>query len=122
MRFVVSILILLAVIKIAGKEWLFRQAADEIILTAYKGRATQACETAYRSKPGAAKSLNWQDVNNAHVQIGDPNLRVFIWQTDHEAWAGRYKNPFIHLMARQPDEDIGCVFDIVSGKARIGLN
>jgi hypothetical protein len=97
MRALVLVLVLLAIAKVGYQEYMYRSATNEVIITAYRDRATAACQRDAKGQ-SLAGSPAWAQLSHIKLLIGKSNLDVYIWQVDHALWNARYRNPY----ARHP--------------------
>lgn len=123
MRAVVIILAVLVGAKIWAQDKLYREAAGEALLSAYKLHAEAACvarpQTDARGMPVAVGSVNWKQSDTAHVMLGNPRLSVPVWQLEHPLWNARYKNPIVRLTVGDRYSRLACDYDVMSGKAEL---
>jgi len=120
-------LALLAGAKIWTQEQLYRSATEEALLHAYRSVAIATCRSA--SLPANAGSLGQSSRQRiaaafaapvgAHLEIGNRDMSVPIWEVDHAAWAMRYTYPYIVLEAAAPAAR--CAYDLKLGTAHITL-
>ena len=128
MRFVVLVLAALAAGKVWTQDRIFRSAAEEALLAAYRAKAIESC----RKAPAAANAalspeqLNLRQIAQAFAQpvsarleIGNPQLDVHVWDVDHVAWAMRFKYPYVILDAGAPTPIARCSYDVTLDKASI---
>jgi hypothetical protein len=118
MKAVVFLLALLAALKIGYQEYMLRVATTEIIVSAYRERAVNACQRDGQN-PRIAPGIAWAKSDSVKLVIGKSNLDVYFWQVDHELWNARFKNPYLFLVAGDRSSKVYCEFDIVHGAATI---
>lgn len=112
-------LALLAALKIWAHESAYRSGTEEAIMAAYRARAAEACAQAsplatVSSEHGA---LGWATSTAPHIAIGNPALRVYLWEVDHEHWGARYRQPYL-IFGGGP-EGFSCTYDILAGTAEV---
>jgi hypothetical protein len=121
MRAVVIFLVLLAAAKFGYQEYLFRSAAREAIVGAYRAHAMEACRIEAAGRSLGLGPEAWANPSNVKLMIGNSALDVHLWQTDHAQWNARYRNPYLLLTAKQaPGQRAGgvrCEYDIVNAAA-----
>ena len=130
MRFVVLILAVLAAGKVWTQDRIFRSAAEDALLSAYRAKAIETC----RKAPAAANASASPETANlrqiaqafaqplsARLEIGNPDVDVHLWDVDHAAWAMRFKYPYIVLDAGAPAPIARCSYDVTLDKASITL-
>lgn len=118
MRGLVLILLLLAAAKVGYQQYVVSTAKTEIIVAAYRDRATGACERASkltRLEPQPA----WAKSGDVRLVIGKGSLDVSLWQVDNALWSARYKNPYLFLTLPGEARKVYCEFDIVQGVASV---
>lgn len=130
MRAFVLVLALLAGLKIWASEQLFRSAAEEAVVNAYRERAVAACQreagrevagrdAARELRSGSLMAAAWAKPAQIRLVIGKRNLEVNIWDRDNALWNTRYKSPYLLL---SPPEGTGlgvCEYDVTLGQAAI---
>lgn len=119
MRFLVVLLAFLATAKVFGQHILYRSAADDVIVTAYRGRAVEACRKTDEAKNLGLTDKAWNETAASQLSIGRPGLKVYLWQTAHEDWPRKYRNPYLHLSVGREGSGIRCTYDIVAGAADV---
>ncbi len=117
MRTLIVLLALFAAAKVGVKEWLYRSATDDVIVSAYRQRAADACTKTEPSKKAGFSDKTWSDRANALLSIGNTAVPVYVWQTDHEAWAKKFRNPYLTLVLEKSAGGVRCDYDIVNGVA-----
>ncbi len=120
MRFLVLVLVLLAGGKIYIQDRLYRSAAEDAIIAAYRERALEACqrEASESKKPRAAPSSGWAKPGAIELVVGKRDLDVPFWEVESPHWKVRYKQLF--LTVRPGDQQSGvCTYDIAGGGAQI---
>ena len=118
MRAFILALALLAGLKIWIQDSLYRTAADEAIVQAYRTRATDACAgMPWTMTSGPSGAVDWSAAAEPRVAIGNPALPVHIWELDHALWNARFRQPYLILSA--PGAPLSCTYDILAGTAAI---
>ncbi len=118
MRALVFFLVLLAILKVGYHEFMFRSATNDVIVTAYRERAINACQRDAKGQ-SLANSVTWSKPESVKLVIGKSNLDVYVWQVDHALWNARFKNPYLFLAGSDKGARIYCEFDIVHGAANV---
>lgn len=118
MKAVVFFLAVLAMAKMGYHEYMFRIAAQDAMIAAYRERAAQACQKDQRGAQMGVSPLSWSNPASIRLVIGKSNLDVYFWQVDNERWAARYRNPYLFLSA-SPRSPVHCEYDIVNASASI---
>ena len=119
MKAVVFLLTLLAAVKLAHQEYLFRSATREAILGAYRGHAAEACQREARSQAPGLTAQAWASPAAIELLIGKAGVDVNLWQVDNALWNVRYRNPYLVLTAHQNAGAIYCEYDILKAAARV---
>jgi hypothetical protein len=123
MRAVVIVLALLAAVKVWTQDRLYREAAGDALLAAYRLHAEAACvsrpQTDARGMPVAVGAIDWKKPDAAHVMLGNPRLSVPVWQFEHPMWNARYKNPIVRLTTGDRYSRLACDYDVLTGKAEL---
>jgi hypothetical protein len=113
-------LALLAGIKVWVQDTVFRAAAEEALIAAYRDRAVAACQRGPQGDPQgrslAPPSLDWSHPSQVRLVIGNSGIGVHIWEIDHELWDARYKKPYLVLSSGR---GVDCAFDIGQGTALV---
>ncbi|MBA4171383.1 MAG: hypothetical protein C0511_01685 [Hyphomicrobium sp.] len=132
MRALVLLLAGLAGLKIWAQDHIYRSAAEDALVHAYRQRAIDACQvdkpsTTERRKD--AKSLQvitspFADPASIQLVVGKRDVDVAIWDVDNARWAVRYKYPLLVLhpsaaSSAQNGAGLVCEFDITLGTATI---
>jgi hypothetical protein len=117
MRFFVVILIVLAGGKVAALQWLHRAASDDVIVSAYRPRALDACATEAKRLSVSTDDQIWAQDLSLRLEIGRRQNRVYFWQVDRPTWSERFRNPYLHLEAGAGQTRVRCEYDIVNGTA-----
>lgn len=129
MRLAVMILALLAGAKIWTQDQIFRSAAEDALIGAYKAKAIESCRGAELPAAIATQSEEarrkladaFATPAATRLEIGNRDIDVRIWEVDHVAWAMRYKYPYIVLDAAAAGPSVSCSYDIKLGRAVVKL-
>ena len=119
MRNLILLLALLAAGKVGLQEYLYRDAARDVIITAYRPRAIEACFRQAQTQVPATSEAQWTKPAAVTLAIGKTSLSVYIWQIDHPQWQARYRNPYLFITPAGRDETTVCEYDIVNGLANL---
>jgi predicted lipoprotein with Yx(FWY)xxD motif len=126
MRAFIIFLAALAALKIWVQDRMYRDAAGDALLAAYKEKAMAACQslphTDPRGMPIAAGSVNWMRADSAEVLIGNPAIPVYVWQVDHAAWNARYKHAIVRLKMGDKLTKLTCDYDVIVQTATVGVS
>jgi hypothetical protein len=117
MRLLVVILTLLAAGKVATLQWLHRAASDDVIISAYRPRALDACAFETRRLSPPAEAATWSGDTAIRLEIGRRTRGVAVWQVDDPNWPERFRNPYLHLETLGARQRVRCEYDIVNGTA-----
>ena len=120
MRLLVVILALLAAGKVATLQWLHRAASDDVIVSAYRPRALDACANEARRLSPPVDAASWAADTTIRLEIGRRGRGVRVWQVDDPAWPERFRNPYLHLESHSARAHVRCEYDIVNGTAAAG--
>lgn len=119
MRIIVAILAVLAAGKVIYHEYLFRSAASDIIVAAYRDRAIRACrQRAGGTEPVSAAPLEASP--DIRLGIGNPRVDVSLWDTDNALWNARYANPYLFVTSKTGARAVVCEYDVVHDRAAVG--
>jgi hypothetical protein len=118
MKAVVFILVLLAGLKLGHHEYLYRMAARDVIVAAYKARAVQACQKDARNIILGLTPQAWSNPPSIQFSIGKGGLDVQFWQVDNDLWNVRYRNPFL-ILSPSGSSSTYCEYDIVNAAASV---
>ncbi len=119
MRKLILLLGLLAAGKIGLQEYLYRDATRDVIITAYRPRAIEACLNQARTQAPTISEAPWLKPSAIALSIGKSSLSVYIWQIDHPQWQARYRNPYLFVTPSGRGETATCEYDIVNGLANL---
>lgn len=119
MRALVLALALLATLKIWVHESAYRSATEDAIVAAYRARAAEACASVspFATVSSDHGALGWAASDAPRVAVGNPDLRVYLWEVDHELWNARYRQPYL-ILAGGPT-GFSCTYDIIAGTAEV---
>ena len=121
MRALVLALALLAALKVWAHESAYRSATEEALVSAYRARAAEACARVSPGTPVApgetAGALDWATSPAARVAVGNPAVRVHLWQLDHELWNARFRQPY--LVLGDGPAGLSCTYDLLAGTAEV---
>jgi hypothetical protein len=117
MRLLVVLLVLMATTKVATLEWLHRAASDDVIVSAYRPRALEACAVQGQRLTPAVDTKSWTTDTAIHLEIGRRGKSVAVWQVNDPAWTERFRNPYLHLDSQGASGRVRCAYDIVNGQA-----
>lgn len=123
MRVLVVLLALLAAGKVWTQDHMYRSAAGEALLAAYRAHAEAACrarpQTDARGLPLSARTVDWSKAETADVLLGNPRLSVPLWQVDHPLWDARYKHPIVRLTVGDRLSRLACDYNVLAGSAEL---
>ncbi|HWK34259.1 MAG TPA: hypothetical protein VNR51_11335 [Hyphomicrobium sp.] len=115
LKALVVALALLAGAKILAQDRLYREGAQEALLSAYRDRAIAACQ----STPTPAGTLPlWTRPSSVDVVIGRSDVDVRIWQLDSERWPARFRHPHVVLTLDEASAPV-CRYDVIEGRAYV---
>jgi hypothetical protein len=117
MRLLVVILTLMAAGKVATLQWLHRAASDDVIISAYRPRALDACAAEGRRLTPPIDAAAWSAETSIRLEIGRRTRGVAVWQVDNPGWHERFRNPYLQLEAHGARAQVRCEYDIVNGTA-----
>jgi len=118
MRVLVFVLLLLAAAKVGTQQYLVSTAKDEIIITAYREQAINACRDAARATRLEVTAA-WATSDEVRVVVGKSTLDVALWQIDNALWQTRYRTPYLLFTMSNAPQRILCEFDIAQGAASL---
>jgi hypothetical protein len=119
MRVLVVVLALMAAGKLCCQEYLFRAAARDAILDAYREHAVQACQKSTRNVTLGVNPLAWANPQSVDLVIGKRSYAVYPWQVDHANWSARYRNPYLFLTVGSRPAKTVCAYDIHNASASL---
>ena len=93
MRILAIILTVFALAKLGTVQWLHRAASDDMIVSAYKLRALEACQMASKRLALGVSDKVWAAEMAVRVEIGHRKNGIYIWQVDRPEWAPRSRSP-----------------------------
>jgi hypothetical protein len=119
-KIIVVLIAIVATLKVATREYLFRSGASEVIVAAYRERAADACQRDPRSATYGISDRGWaRAADAARLTIGKPAVAVQVWQTEHALWDARFRNPYLYIDTAARGQKLVCEYDIVNGAASI---
>ncbi len=120
MRAVVLVLAGLAGLKIWTHDQIFRSAAEEALVQAYRGPAVEACFKGTRrdSRPAAGPNP-WAAPASVRLVMGRSDVDVAIWDVDNALWVMRYKYPLLVIDAGGAAAGLVCEYDVTLGTAAV---
>ena len=142
MRVLVLILAALAGIKIWASNQIYRSAAEEVIVAAYRERAIAACQRDAGPKDAAqprdakagaslaqaqsqqAHTLaaqGWANPASIRLVIGrrSADVNVNVWDMDNANWQARYKQAYLVLASADPAIKTACEYDVTANQATL---
>jgi len=119
MRAFVILLVLMAAAKLGCQEYLFRAAARDALVDAYREHAVQACQRDAHNAGLGVSPQAWANPQAVKVVIGKRAFDVYPWQVDHANWNARYRNPYLFLVAGPRPGRAMCEYDIVNASASV---
>jgi hypothetical protein len=123
MRALVLVLAGLAGLKIWAHDHVYRSAAEEALVQAYRERAIEACQKDRRSGSKGAEpktpATAWTSPAAIRLVIGRRDVDVAIWDVENVLWPVRYKYPVLVLTAGAHAPDLTCEYDVMVGTASL---
>ena len=119
MKFLVVCLMLLAAAKLGTQEYMYREATSDVIVSAYRQRAIEACRIDSRGQGLAIQESVWAQPSSLRLAIGKPAVDVQLWQVDNPFWNARWRNPYLFLSPAGNRIGLVCEYDIVNATAQI---
>ena len=117
MKLVLFILVALALGKVGTQVYIRQQSIEETVVAAYRQHAIAACGlhgaqvAQARGGPFLERPLARLEPS-VELAIGRPDLDVRIWQTSHEAWSARFRDPFLIVTSEVGETAMACEYDI----------
>jgi hypothetical protein len=117
MKLVLFVLVALALVKVGAQVYIRQQSIEDTVVAAYRQHAIAACglhgANEARTSGGAvvARPLAAPEPT-VTLAIGRPDLDVRLWQTSHEAWSARFRDPFLIVMTPYGKTTTACEYDI----------
>jgi hypothetical protein len=99
-------------------EVLYRQATNEVIVSAYRDRAIAACAREPQAQVLAGASA-WEQPLSLRLMIGKPGVDVYLWQVESQLWNARFANPYLLVEASGLGTRVLCEYDIVHASASV---
>lgn len=121
MRVLVLILAVLAGVKIWASNQMYRSAAEEAVIAAYRDRAIAACQKD-AAREGRAEMLSpqqWAKPASIRMVIGRRGVDVNVWDIDNAQWKARYKQAFLVLAPAETGAQATCEYDVSGNLAAI---
>ncbi|MCB1550054.1 MAG: hypothetical protein KDJ41_19810 [Hyphomicrobiaceae bacterium] len=106
-----TLAVLLAIIaagKFGYQEYLYRAAAEEAIVAAYRSHAIESCD---RAAKAAQTPLALSQPSRIALRIGRRREDVMIWQVDHAGWHDRYRAAYLELSFGHTTR-VACEYDL----------
>jgi len=119
LRALVIVLALLAGAKIWAQERLFREGAEEALLSAYRERAMAACQSEQLPPRMGARAPLWTRPASVDLVIGRPSADVRPWQVNNELWPARFRHPHVVLTLADGQPAPVCAYDVIEGRAYV---
>lgn len=147
MRVLVLILAALAGIKIWASNQIYRSAAEEVIVAAYRDRAIAACQRDAGLKDAGPKDAalprdakagaslaqaqsqqahtlaaqGWANPASIRLVIGrrSADVNVNVWDMDNANWQARYKQAYLVLASADPAIKTACEYDVTANQATL---
>jgi hypothetical protein len=123
MRTVLLGLLLLAGLKVWFQDHTYRVAMADAVVEAYRDRAVEVCRrSATKGAPGSRDSRpnGWGMATSAEAVIGNPDIRVAIWDTQNPLWDQRFRDP--HLVLTSTAAGARCSYDLRGGVATLSVS
>jgi len=122
MRTVLFGLILLAVGKVWFQDHTYRTAMSDAVVEAYRDRAVEVCRLSASRRATASRDVAatiWGPASKAEAVIGNPDIRVAIWDTENPLWSQRFRD--IQLVLTSTNGGTRCAYDVRHGAATLSL-
>ncbi|MBL8565074.1 MAG: hypothetical protein JNM89_05095 [Hyphomicrobiaceae bacterium] len=127
LRSVVVVLVILAATKVWTQDRIYRSATEEALIHAYRVKAVEGCQRATRAETPLAPTEQaratlvhaWTRPERLTLVIGNPEVKVSIWEVDHAAWGMRYRYPYLVLDAGSPAPFARCSYDVILDRASV---
>ena len=116
MRTLAILLAMMALTKVATVQWLYRSASDDVIVNAYRLRASEACGRDARRVFGLDASI-WSQAAHIRLEMGKRGGGVYLWQVDDPTWTQSWRNPFLLFTVSASGNQFQCSYDVVGGSA-----
>lgn len=117
MKLVLFILVALALGKVGTQVYVRQKSIEDTVVAAYRQHAIAACGlhgaqlAQARGGPFLERALAPPEPS-VELAIGRPDLDVRIWQTSHEAWSARFRDPFLIVTSELGETATACEYDI----------
>ena len=106
-----------------GKLWLedrtYRQGVGGYVAVRDRDRAIKACASAASGKKQLAAYIQFESAEDVSVVIGNPQLKVSLWDIGNAAWSDRYQRPYLFVVARKKPYEVSCAFDLETAAATL---
>ena len=106
-----------------GKLWLedrtYRAGVGGYVAVREKDRAIKACASAASAKKQLAAYIQFESAEDVSVVIGNPQLKVSLWDLGNAAWSDRYSRPYLLVVARSKPYEVSCAFDLETSAATL---
>ena len=140
MRVLVLILAALAGIKIWASNQIYRSAAEEVIVAAYRDRAIAACQRdagpkdaalprdakagaslAHAQQAHTLAAQGWANPASIRLVIGrrGSDVNVNVWDMDTANWQARYEQAYLVLASADPAIKTACEYDVTANHATL---
>lgn len=114
MRALLTVLVLLAGLKVWTQDQMFRSATTNALIEAYRARAVDACRRGQQDG-----NRTWTDAASVKLVIGRSDVDVHLWDVDNPLWDTRFKHPHLVLSTGGGAEQLVCSYDVVAGMALV---
>lgn len=115
MKTLAFLLAIIAVGKFGYQEYLYRAAAEEAIVAAYRSHAIESCD---RAAKAAQTPHELSRPSRIALKIGRRYHDVMIWQVDHARWHDRYRAAYLELSFGRTTR-IACEYDLRTSVAAL---
>lgn len=119
MRIVVLILAALAAAKVWASNQMYRAAAEDAVVAAYRDAAIAACQQDAARDGRAATAAQWAKPASIRFMIGKRGIDVNVWDVDNAQWKARYKQAFLVLAPADAATRAACEYDVSARVAAI---
>ena len=119
MRLIVVMLAALALAKVYTQNQFYRNATSQALIATYRDRAISACLSDRSSQSRKNGSGLWAKPRRVDLEVGRPDLGVFIWDYNHALWPAAYQRPYLVLSPSNPRTKLRCTYDITAGGANV---
>lgn len=119
MRILVVVALMLAAGYFVQQNFHYRSALSEALIAAHRSDAVTACAKRGQELARRVPAQLWVTPDTVRLKIGDPDLHVYYWQTNHAMWDAAYKHPHLVLMATGDPNFVLCEYDVVNASASV---